>query len=344
MCWMVPVVPLLTPRRCELRRQTTRSPVANSLSAMVRRSGPRRPSVSMSWRASCVELGDVAAAQGEHDVAGQVVAGVLPPVGEQPRPGRDGAVGDDEPLALLGVGEVVAADAGADASERVAFELVVLAAVLGQLDRAVAFDDAGEEAACADGGELVRVADQDRLAAGSFDQVEHRVRGRGSRPCRPRRSTSTRAGRERRRLRASSSRRWSVVAGMPVSSWSFSAATPDGAAPSTGMPACAKTCGDGACRGGLAGAGEADDADDPARAGGDLAHHRLLLGGERESVGALDLRRACSVADRRCAARRGRARRARVRPARWRRARRSSSGPGGPGSVPRRPARRRRSA
>ena len=41
--------------------------------------------------------------------------------------------------------------------------------------------------------------------------------------------------------RASSSSRWSVVAEMPVSSWSFSAATPDGAAPSTSMPACAKT-------------------------------------------------------------------------------------------------------
>ena len=148
----------------------------------------------------------------------------------------DGAVGDDEPFALLGVGEVVAADAGADASERVAFELVVLAAVLAQLDGAVSFDDAGEEAACADGGELVRVADQDRLAAGPFDQLEHG----GEDACLGHAGLiddEHAARREPAPLRGLSSSRWSVVAGMPVSSWSFSAATPEGAAPSTGMPA-----------------------------------------------------------------------------------------------------------
>ena len=40
----------------------------------------------MSCAGEGVELGDVAAAEGDHDVAGEVVAGVLPPVGEQPRP------------------------------------------------------------------------------------------------------------------------------------------------------------------------------------------------------------------------------------------------------------------
>ena len=102
-------------------------------------------------------------------------------------------------------------------------------------------------------------------------------------------TTSTQPGGRPPSARASSSSRWSVVDGMPVSSWSFSAATPDGAAPSTGMPACAKTCGDGVGGGRLAGAGEADDADDPARARRDLAHHRLLLVGEGDPVGALDL-------------------------------------------------------
>ena len=49
-------------------------------------------------------------------------------------------------------------------------------------------------------------------------------------------TTSTEPGGRPPSARASSSSRWSVVDGMPVSSWSFSAATPDGAAPSTGMP------------------------------------------------------------------------------------------------------------
>src|SRR5581483_3504468 len=63
---------------------------------------------------------------------------------------------------------------------------------------------------------------------------------------------------------ACSSSRWSVAEGMPVSSWSFSAATPDGA-------------------------GDSDDADDAVWAGGGLAHHPLLLGGEDDAVGSLDL-------------------------------------------------------
>ena len=248
------------------------------------------PAVGVHERAGeLVEVGDVAAAEREHDVAGEVVAGVLPPVGEQARSRRDGALGDDEPLALLGVGEVVAADAGADARERVALELVALAAVLGQHDGAFALDDAGEEPAGADGGELVRVADQDRLPVRLLDELEHAARGRASRPCRPRRRRAREPGGRPPPARASSSRRWSVVAGMPVSSWSFSAATPDGAAPSTGMPACAKTWRDGVGGGRLAGAREADDADDAARARRDLAHHRLLLVREHDPVGALDL-------------------------------------------------------
>ena len=46
---------------------------------------------------------------------------------------------------------------------------------------------------------------------------------------------------------------------------------------------------DGVGGGRLAGAGEADDADDAARARRDLAHHRLLLVREGDPVGTLDL-------------------------------------------------------
>ena len=167
-------MPFLTPRTSELRRQTTRSPAANSRSAIDETVVPEAP-VGVHERAGeLVQVGDVASAESEHDVPGEVVARVLPPVGEQACARGDRALGDDEPLALLGVGEVVAADAGADARERLAFELVALAAVLGQLDRALALDDAGEEPARADGWELVRVADQDRLPVRLLDELEHR--------------------------------------------------------------------------------------------------------------------------------------------------------------------------
>ena len=75
---------------------------------------------------------------------------------------------------------------------------------------------------------------------------------------------------------------------MPVSSWSFSAATPDGAAPMTGMPASRKAWRDRVGGGRLAGTRESDDADDAARARGDFADHRFLLGGEDDPVGPLD--------------------------------------------------------
>jgi len=55
---------------------------------------------------------------------------VFPPVGKETRPRSDGTLGDDEPLALLGVGEVVAADAGADPRKGVTFRRVALAAIL----------------------------------------------------------------------------------------------------------------------------------------------------------------------------------------------------------------------
>src|SRR6266508_2657856 len=47
------------------------------------------------------------------------------------------------------------------------------------LDGAVALDDASEEAARTDGRELVRVADEDRLAACLFDPLEKRGENAG---------------------------------------------------------------------------------------------------------------------------------------------------------------------
>ena len=141
-----------------------------------------------------VEVGDVAAAEREHDVAGQVVAGVLPPVGKQACSRRDRALGDDESLAFLGVGEVVAADAVADASERVALELVVLAAVLGQ-DEAPSRSTmpAKRPPAPTAGswcGSPIRIAFPSPARRGRA-----RARGCASRPCRPRRRRA-RSGRQ----------------------------------------------------------------------------------------------------------------------------------------------------
>ena len=214
---------------------------------------------------------------------------MLPPVGEQARPRRDGALGDDEPLALLGVGEVVAADAGADARERVAFELVVLAAVLGQHDGALALDDAGEEPARADGGELVRVADQDRLPVRLLDEVEHgREDARLGHAGLVDDEHASRRGRPPP-ARASSSRRWRVVGGDAGLVLELLGRDARRRGAEDRDARLREDLGDGVGGGRLAGAGEADDADDAARARRDLAHHRLLLVGEDDPVGALDL-------------------------------------------------------
>ena len=45
----------------------------------------------------CVQLGDVAAAKRDHDVAGKIVAGCRPPVGEQAGAGCERRLGGDEP-------------------------------------------------------------------------------------------------------------------------------------------------------------------------------------------------------------------------------------------------------
>ena len=121
-----------------------------------------------------VEVADVGAAVGEHDRAGEVVLGGLPPVGEQPLLGDCWLLFDVEAAAAGGVGEVGLGVAVAEVLECVAFERVVLAAVLGEVDRAEPVAEGGEEAAGADGGQLLRVADQDRLPLGLLDEVEQR--------------------------------------------------------------------------------------------------------------------------------------------------------------------------
>lgn len=121
-----------------------------------------------------VEFGDVAAAERDHHVPGVVVAGGGPPVGEQSRLRRERCLGGDQSSFAFGEGEVVAAEAVADRLERAPLLEVMLAAVLAQLDGAVAFDNPGEEAAGADRGQLAGIADQDDLPVRLFDALEQR--------------------------------------------------------------------------------------------------------------------------------------------------------------------------
>ena len=173
---MVPRLPLAIPRRRSLRVQRTRSPTASSSPGVEAESVAAEPSVAVEEGAGGgVELGDVGAAVGDHRAAGEVAAGGPPPVGNQLRLRLDAVGGDGQPAVLGGVGEVVAAAAVAEQGERAPFELVALAAVVVELDRAVALDDRAEQAARADGGKLGRVADEHRLPLGALDLE----RGRG---------------------------------------------------------------------------------------------------------------------------------------------------------------------
>ena len=76
---------------------------------------------------------------------------------------------------------------------------------------------------------------------------------------------------------ARSRSRWSVVDGMPVSSWSFSAATPEGAAPTTGMPSMRKRGSERMGGGRLSSSRYTHDANDSVATSADLSHHRRLL-------------------------------------------------------------------
>ena len=152
-----------------------RSPAANS------RSGDGEPlaaeaAVAVHERAGeRVELGDVAAAQRDHDVAGEVVAGVLP---TSRRAGASRVVSGSSETTSGRASRRRRGSRGRAplriASSASPLGSVALAAVLAELDRAVTFDDAGEEAAGADGGELVRVADQDVFPLRLLDAFEQR--------------------------------------------------------------------------------------------------------------------------------------------------------------------------
>ena len=117
-----------------------------------------------------VELGDVAAVVGDHH-RGVGIAGRLP-VGDEPLEdvGAVARVGD---AAVGGVGGERRLDRPvAEAFERRALPGVVLAAVLGELDRLQPGGESGEQAAGGDRGQLVRIADEHELAASVIDVAE----------------------------------------------------------------------------------------------------------------------------------------------------------------------------
>ena len=145
-----------------------------------------------------------------------------------------------------------------------------------------------KQPAGADGGELVRVADQDRLAAGLLDELEH-----GREDARLGHAglvdDEHGAGREASvgaRLVEQPVERRRRDAGLVLELLGRDARRRGAEHRDARLR---EDLRDGVGGGRLAGAGEADDADDAARARRDLAHHRLLLVREGDPVGALDL-------------------------------------------------------
>ena len=107
-----------------------------------------------------VEVADVGAPVGEHHRLFEVVLGGLPPVFKQPLLGSGRIVCDLEAAAAGGVSEVGLGIAVAHLGECLAFDRLVLAAVVKEFERAESFAEGGVEAAGADSGQLGRVADQ----------------------------------------------------------------------------------------------------------------------------------------------------------------------------------------
>jgi hypothetical protein len=126
-----------------------------------------------------VEFADVVTSMGEHDRPVEVAARPLPPVLEQ-APLRERRVVDDlQPSSCGRVREVRLRVTVAEARERDLLAEVVLAAVLRQVGRAEPLAERRVEAAGANGGELLRVADQDRLAVRVVGQAEERLEHAG---------------------------------------------------------------------------------------------------------------------------------------------------------------------
>jgi hypothetical protein len=107
-----------------------------------------------------VQLDDIAAAEGDHHIAGDVLTRGAPPVGEQSGSRRERVVRDEQAIALVGEGEVIAAEPVSHRGESLALEFIVLTAVLRLFDRSLPFDDAREETTGANSGQLVWIADQ----------------------------------------------------------------------------------------------------------------------------------------------------------------------------------------
>ena len=122
-----------------------------------------------------VQLGHVRAPVSEHhDLAEVALARRAPPVGEQSLFRLHRVIGDEQATLASGVSEVFLCVTGAQPGQRVALGRLVLAAVLGEAHRAELITEGRVEPTRADGGELSRVPDQDRLAAGLLHEAKDR--------------------------------------------------------------------------------------------------------------------------------------------------------------------------
>jgi hypothetical protein len=119
-----------------------------------------------------VEVGDIVAAQRDHDRAGQVVLRGGPPVVDQRGPDLFGGGGSVDPAVLAVGGESSVDLAVAELVERDLFPHVLLPPVVGQFDRGEPGGQGAEQAAGVDLGQLVGVADEHDLHGLRFGVVE----------------------------------------------------------------------------------------------------------------------------------------------------------------------------
>ena len=139
--------------------------------APVERVGAEAAGGAHALAGAAVEIGDVSAAVGDH----QRLLAVLdrgPPVVHERRPRRVGGGRRHDPaMVVIGAGEALDV-AVAQRRERVAVPRLVLAADLGQLERAESVGQRGEQAAGLDLGQLAIVADEHELGLRLLGRVE----------------------------------------------------------------------------------------------------------------------------------------------------------------------------
>ena len=177
---------------------------------------------------------------------------------------------------LGGVGEVGLGVAAAETGERLPLGELVLAAVLGQLDRAELLAEGRVEAAGADRGQLARVTDEDRFPLGTLDLSRSGASTRVS--AIPASSTTSTQPCGRPPSRSASSRsRCRVQLGIPVAVCELVGGPAARRRAHHLHAACAIDLVERLESGRLAGAGDADDADDPIAAERRLPHQPLLL-------------------------------------------------------------------